>query len=81
MIREENETKEVAVIKDVLCNKCGVSCLCHTTCGFSYASLNVHWGYGSTRDMEVHEAQLCQNCWEEIIKTFKYPDLVADNIL
>ena len=44
MIRKTQETQTIEVIKDILCNKCGKSCVCHDTCGFSYASLSAHWG-------------------------------------
>jgi hypothetical protein len=79
MIRKEQETKTIEVIKDVLCNKCGKSCRCHDNHDFVCASLSVHWGYGSTRDGEVHEAHLCESCWETITKDFTYSDLVAEN--
>jgi hypothetical protein len=72
MIQKEKQTRGIEIIKDVLCNKCGISCK-------EFSSLMAHWGYGSTRDGEVHEAHLCETCWEEIVKDFKHTDLVADN--
>jgi hypothetical protein len=83
MIRKEQETQNIEVIKDILCNKCGKSCKKHEGFeeSFSFADLNVHWGYFSddNRDGEVHEAHLCQSCWEGIVATFKHSDLVSEN--
>jgi len=80
MIRKEHETKNVEVIKDVLCNKCGASCKAIDCDNFNCAELKVHWGYGSTyHDGEIHEAHLCEQCWEGIVKEFKIPDLVVEN--
>lgn len=81
MIQKETETKNVEVIKDILCNKCGNSCKGQACDGFECAELRAHWGYGSKRDGEVHEAHLCEKCWEEISTIFKHSDLVAENIL
>lgn len=79
MISKEHKTKKVEVIKDILCNKCGNSCKKPHEC-MEFATLSVHWGYFSkSRDGEVHEAHLCQNCWEDITKEFKHSDLVAEN--
>jgi len=77
MLKTKIEKRKVEVTKDILCNKCRNSC--KAGYGFEYAELKVHWGYGSTRDGEVHEAHLCQNCWEDIIKDFKHSDLIAEN--
>lgn len=80
MIKKENETQNVKVVKDVLCNKCGNSCKGLEPESFEFASLQVHWGYGSFKhDGEIHEAHLCESCWEELIKGFKHSDLVAEN--
>jgi hypothetical protein len=84
MIRKENETKEVEVIKDVICNKCGGTTKKHDGFdgSFEFAELRVHWGYFSdNRDGEVHEAHLCQNCWQKIVADFIHPDLVAEDVL
>lgn len=82
MIRKEQEIQNVEVIKDVLCNKCGNSCMKQegTFKEPSFAELTAHWGYFSdNRDGEVHGAHLCQNCWQKFTQDFKYPDLVAEN--
>lgn len=82
MLKSRTELKEIGIIEDIVCNKCGNSCKvvdCENY--FSCAELVVHWGYGSGHDGEVHEAHLCEQCWEQIIKDFKYSDLVAENQL
>lgn len=81
MIRKQIEAQKVEVIKDILCNKCGNSCKKDLEYeSFEFASLQVHWGYSSVgHDGEVHEAHLCEQCWEGIVKEFKHSDLVAEN--
>jgi hypothetical protein len=80
MIKKEQEIKNIETIKDVICNNCGNSTKKHDgfNGSFAFAVLNVSWGYFSdNRDGEVHEAHLCQTCWEHIVSTFKHSDLVA----
>ena len=84
MIKKEKEMAEHEIIKDVICNMCGKSCKPYDGFdhGFSCATLTAHWGYFSdNRDGEIHEAHLCQKCWEKITKDFVCPDLIATDQL
>lgn len=71
--------KEVEVIEDIICNKCGNSCYS----GFSYEGLieaNIIGGYGSKSigDMEHYCFSMCEDCLMELFKTFKHNPYVSE---
>lgn len=49
---------------DIICDKCGKSCRDSIGMNFEYASVKAHWGYGSRKDTEKHEAQICEPCYD-----------------
>lgn len=55
------------IITKVMCNKCGCEIPDSINSNF-YAS----FGYGSKHDGQEWSFELCENCLEDIIKTFKY---------
>mgnify|MGYP007112386548 CR=1 FL=1 len=70
--KEIIETKKVAT--HVTCNKCG-----HTSeidvNRFElnkFQEVDFSFGYGSKYDMEDWEFHLCEDCVEELVKSFKY---------
>jgi hypothetical protein len=69
------ETREVEVIEDIFCNKCGISC--KSEWGNSFYGLIevvVTGGYESTHlgDMSEWCFSLCEGCLDELFKTFKH---------
>jgi hypothetical protein len=55
------------VLDDVTCDSCGKSC--KTIHGsFEYMTLDAIWGYGTKKDMEKWEAQICEQCVDEKMK-------------
>lgn len=38
------------------------------------------WGYFSNKDLEIHKFSLCEDCYEELIKSFKIPVQVLEKI-
>lgn len=62
--KKEQVMREVVV--DITCDICGKSC--KKECGFEYASLESvdGWGYDSRKDGEVHEADICEECYDKI---------------
>jgi len=38
------------------------------------------WGYFSQKDMEVHQFNLCEECYEKIISEFKIPIIVKKKL-
>ena len=75
MIRKGNEIKEIEVIKDVLCDKCGKPCK-QGDCSpiGEFAILKAHWGYDSGHDMQSYELHICESCFFALIKNFKHKE-------
>ncbi len=62
------ETKEV---EKIICNKCGKEILVKNGMPEEdVLSVQKRWGYFSKKDNEVHEFDLCEDCYDEWIKTF-----------
>ena len=63
--------KELA---EIYCNKCGKKII--TDKGIikeGVFSITYGWGYFSRKDGETHSLDLCEDCYDELIKTFKLP--------
>lgn len=56
---------------DVLCNKCGESC--KRVHGIECVRLFADWGYDSSKDGTTEQADLCEQCWDALVATFKLP--------
>lgn len=75
MKKYKYEMKEIEVIttEDILCNKCGNSCMDKS--GYNYEGIieyEMRGGYGSKLgDMVGFRFSLCETCLEELFKTFK----------
>ena len=71
--KEVVEERRIEVVEDVICDKCGKSCLRDNPddfASFEYAILGEHWGFlGGDFDREHH---LYRECTDEIISTFKH---------
>lgn len=65
------EKKEV---EKIICNKCGKEILVEN--GVAEAdvlSVQKRWGYFSNKDNDVHEFDLCEECYDKWIATFAIP--------
>ena len=65
------EKKEV---DKIVCNKCGKEILVEN--GVAEAdmlSVQKRWGYFSNKDNDVHEFDLCEECYDKWIATFAIP--------
>ena len=67
---KEKQQKEVEIIKDVLCDCCGKSCLVNGMP--EYMSLKSIWGYGTNKDMEKWTAQVCESCVNDRFRFIKF---------
>lgn len=66
-----------------------VKCLCNG-CGGPIGSsgeghedalrVRKEWGYFSTRDLEVHEFNLCEKCYAELISGFAIPVTISEKV-
>jgi hypothetical protein len=67
----QKESKELAKI---ICNRCGKEI--PVVNGFAregVAGFDFEWGYFSTKDGEHHSFDLCEACYDEIIRSFQIP--------
>lgn len=65
---------EEVVSETITCNKCGNS-VTQEQRGFEsdyYQNINLHFGYGSSFDMETWNFDICEDCLVEFVKTFKH---------
>lgn len=67
------ETKEVEVVDDIICNRCGKSCETALEGLYEAAELIADWGYGSSKDGERSKAHLCEECFDGIVAEFVIP--------
>lgn len=63
MLVKGEVTREDVV--DVTCDICGASC--KNDWGFEFATLKSKWGYSSKKDMEEHECELCETCYDKVV--------------
>lgn len=63
-------------ISDVLCNICGLTCKDKHNMNYECITIDVTWGYGSSKDM-VHEvAHICENCYDDkVVPLFTIPTI------
>ncbi len=73
---QKKETKE---IKKIICNRCGREIQAENgqpTAGVF--SVDYQWGYFSEKDGETHRFDLCESCYDELIKEFLIPVTVEE---
>jgi ribosomal-protein-alanine N-acetyltransferase len=69
IISHEEESKVVvSVIDKTVCNCCGKEIVDE-----EYIHINQSFGYWSNHDGEIHNMDICQECYEKFISTFKIP--------
>lgn len=71
MIQNKLEKRDVEVVSDVICNLCGKTCNAakgqEETPSYEFATISASWGYFSTHDMDVHEAHVCNLCYDSVL--------------
>ena len=63
----EEKRETIKIVVNVSCDRCGKDCKCPLG-NMEVATIHAHWGYSSGKDTEVHEAHLCEECYDEMIK-------------
>jgi hypothetical protein len=61
----------VEKLADVMCDRCGKSCWDKEHMNIEYAEMKAMWGYGSGHDCERHKIQLCEKCYDEMVKVME----------
>lgn len=61
-------------LEELYCNKCGrkIEVQNHIV-QEGVLSIDYQWGYFSNKDGKKHKFDLCEKCYDEIIKAFRYP--------
>ncbi len=68
------EMLEKREVVKIICNKCGKEIIVRN--GMSeeeVLSVNKRWGYFSNKDNELHEFDLCEKCYDQIVSEFLIP--------
>jgi hypothetical protein len=61
------------------CNNCGKECDFEKE---QVVEVKVKWGYNSKKDLEIHEFELCEDCYDDIVADFTMPVTVkADELM
>ena len=63
-----------AVLKKVICNQCKKELEVTDQMALSeWLSVDKSWGYFSRKDGETHSFDLCEDCYDKLIKGFVLP--------
>lgn len=58
----------------IYCNKCGKEIVRdHHGNDPDYLHVKKQWGYFSDKDLEIHEWNLCEECYDRFLKEFAVP--------
>ena len=73
---EKNKQK----VYEVTCNKCGkLIAIGEALDKVDYLSITKEWGYFSKKDNEVHSFDLCEECYDELLRSFEINTLIKKN--
>ncbi len=74
MRQYEVQLRETKEIKKIICNKCGKEILAVNGIPKEEVfSADYTWGYFSGKDGERHRFDLCESCYDELVKSFRIP--------
>jgi ribosomal-protein-alanine N-acetyltransferase len=60
--------------KELFCNVCGKKIVVEQgILKEDVMEVSKEWGYFSKKDLEVHKFNICEDCYETMISTFKIP--------
>lgn len=80
-ITMEMGKRKKSINKEILCNMCGkVIKFDHGILKEDVFQGHKEWGYFSNKDLEVHKFNICEDCYEKLIQTFKIPIQVEKKI-
>lgn len=66
--------------KMIYCNKCGrVICLKEAVEKADYVKIQKKWGYFSGKDGVCQEINICEDCYDEMVKSFRIPPREEEN--
>lgn len=62
MRKYEEVVKPTQSLADITCDKCGNSC--RRDLNYEFANMTAYWGYGSRKDEQVFDLDLCEDCFD-----------------
>jgi len=65
-MKKYQEQLRLALV-DLFCDVCGKSCKTPID-DYEYAALKAQWGYSSRKDGETCEMELCEDCFDDVVK-------------
>lgn len=70
----KSENIIIEKVDKVQCNCCGKD-IATDKFGYTsdYLSVEKKWGYGSIFDNEIHNFDICEDCYKKMISKFKIP--------
>lgn len=74
MLQYQKETKEIKTVQKMICNQCGKEIPAVNGCeteGVFHADFT--WGYFSEKDGERHRFDLCEECYDRLLRGFRIP--------
>lgn len=76
--KKRQNTKRGETMK-IHCNQCGQVIVDDAPQYEDYIKITKSWGYFSNKDLETHEFNLCEKCYDELIKGFTNPITLKKN--
>lgn len=73
-ITQAVKIEEVKKVEKIVCNKCGkIIIVRNEIAEEEVLHIEKRWGYFSEKDNEVHEFDLCESCYDQMIAEFLIP--------
>ena len=68
------QMKETKEVNKIICNKCGKEIpVINGQAEEGVFSVDYTWGYFSEKDGEKHSFDLCETCYDELLRSFMVP--------
>ncbi|GAA0801479.1 hypothetical protein DWX43_24455 [Clostridium sp. AF19-22AC] len=68
------QMKETKEVNKIICNKCGKEIpVINGRAEEGVFSVDYTWGYFSEKDGEKHSFDLCETCYDELLRSFMVP--------
>lgn len=68
--------KDEEIIDEVICNCCGKLINKHN----EHLTIDMLWGYDSNKENKRHQFDICEDCYDKFVASFKIPVEVKENL-
>ena len=73
MRQYRTEKKEMNELEKIICNKCGREIkVIRGVAQEDYLSVTKRWGYFSNKDNQEDAFEICEDCYDELVASFKF---------